>query len=274
MGSYKCVFCDLDGTLLNSHSEITVQNRKAIEQLKKRGKQFIIATGRHDLIAKKYHYELELSTPMIACNGALIKDIKNDKVLFMKPIESRLANEFLNYCKCNKLEHLVYTYDAIYYSKDSKRINFIIDYNKSVKKELRAPLFRIEDFKGNKEIIKFLIIDDDKSMIEKLNNDVNTDNSLTIVSSGETLIDIMNKGISKGDAVSALSNYLNIDLKETVVLGDNHNDLSMFNVAGLSIAVDNAEKLLKQAADYITLSNDESGVSHALYEFVLPKKDL
>ena len=111
---------------------------------------------------------------------------------------------------------------------------------------MRAPLFRIEDFKGNKEIIKFLIIDDDKSMIEKLNNDVNTDNSLTIVSSGETLIDIMNKGISKGDAVSALSNYLNIDLKETVVLGDNHNDLSMFNVAGLSIAVDNAEKLLKQ----------------------------
>ncbi len=121
----------------------------------------------------------------------------------------------------------------------------------------------------NQDIIKVLITSQDDHILEKLNEGINKEGRLTIVRSEKGLIDIMNSGISKGGALVTLAEHLNMDLKDTVVFGDNYNDISMFKVAGLSIAVANAEEDLKQAADYITLSNDESGVGHAIYKYVL-----
>ena len=264
------IVCDLDGTLLNSAKEITDENRKAIELLNAKGKQVIIATGRHDLIANKYFYELELTTPIIACNGALIKDIRSGKVLYMKVIKPAVALKVLDFCENNKLDYLVYTPKAIYYSENSKRITIVREYNNSVKKELQAPTYSVKALDvSNEDIIKILIISKDEKLSGKLNENFNKDGSLTIVSSEKSLIDIMSWGISKGNALMVLSEYLDMDLEDTVVFGDNHNDISMFKVAGLSIAVANAEEELKQAATHITLSNDESGVSHAIYKYIL-----
>ena len=76
---FKWIVCDLDETLLNSSKKITAENRKAIELLKTNGKLVTIATGRHDLVAKKYFYELGLTTynSMWWCLG---KDIKSSRV--------------------------------------------------------------------------------------------------------------------------------------------------------------------------------------------------
>ncbi|MDD4569653.1 MAG: Cof-type HAD-IIB family hydrolase [Tepidanaerobacteraceae bacterium] len=268
--NYKWFVFDLDGTLLNNAGEITDENRKAIALLKAQGKQVIIATGRHDLIANKYLYELGLTAPIIACNGALIKDVRSDKVLYMKVIEQVVALKFLAYCERNQLDYLVYTPKAIYYSENSQRINLVREYNNNVKKELQAPNYSVKALDASKQaIIKILVMNQDKHILEKLNKDINKDGSLTIVASGKGLIDIMNSGISKGNALIALSEHWDMNLEDTVVFGDNHNDISMFKVAGLSIAVANAEEELKKAANYVTMSNDESGVSYAIYKYVL-----
>ncbi|WP_296970225.1 Cof-type HAD-IIB family hydrolase [Tepidanaerobacter sp. EBM-38] len=270
---YKWIVCDLDGTLLNAAGEITDENRKAIEILKAKGKEVIIATGRHDLIANKYLYELDLATPIIACNGALIKDVLTGEILYMKTMEPDIAAKLVDYCKDNRLDYLVYTPEGIYYSENSKRINLVREYNMSVKKELQAQSYSVKDLDiSNQDIIKVLINDQDKHILERLNKDINTDNSLAIVSSGRGLIDIMSWGVSKGNALITLSKHLDIDFEEIVVFGDNHNDISMFEVAGLSIAVDNAEEELKKVADYVTLSNDMSGVGYAIYKYVLNKE--
>ncbi len=270
MQDYKWIVCDLDCTLLNSAKEITDENRNAIGLLKKKGKQVIIATGRLDLISNKYVDELGLMTPIIACNGALIKDIHNDKVLYMKCIKPVVASDVLDFCEKNQLDYLVYTPKTIYYSENSKRINFIREYNNNVKKELQVPNYSVKALDIlNQDIIKVLITSQDDHILEKLNEGINKEGRLTIVRSEKGLIDIMNSGISKGGALVTLAEHLNMDLKDTVVFGDNYNDISMFKVAGLSIAVANAEEDLKQAADYITLSNDESGVGHAIYKYVL-----
>lgn len=270
MKNYKWFVFDLDGTLLNNAGEITDENRKAIALLKAQGKQVIIATGRHDLIANKYLYELGLTAPIIACNGALIKDVRSDKVLYMKVIEQVVALKFLAYCERNQLDYLVYTPKAIYYSENSQRINLVREYNNNVKKELQAPNYSVKALDASKQaIIKILVMNQDKHILEKLNKDINKDGSLTIVASGKGLIDIMNSGISKGNALIALSEHWDMNLEDTVVFGDNHNDISMFKVAGLSIAVANAEEELKKAANYVTMSNDESGVSYAIYKYVL-----
>lgn len=262
---YKLVVCDLDGTLLNSADEISQENRKAVKMLKDAGIEFAIATGRHDLIAAKYIYDLDLKTPLIACNGALIKDVRQKKVLYKKIIPSNIAARVIDYCKTNHFDYLVYTPDAIYYSENSERINVVKEYNKSVQEELQAKTLDIRDLDIlRNEIIKMLIANQEEQIIQKLNNDINRDNSLTIVSSGKGLIDIMRSGASKGNAVLILCGMLGVLPKETVVFGDSHNDISMFEVAGLAIAPENAEEEVKKTADYVTLSNDMSGVAHAI----------
>ena len=267
---YKWVVFDLDGTLLNSAKELTDEVRQAISMLTANDKQVFIATGRHALIASKYIYDLDLNTPLIACNGALIMDIRNEQILHMKLIKPDIALKVVSYCRQNQLDFLVYVPKAIYYSENSKRVNVIIKYNNSVEEKLRAPLYSAESLDVlNEDIIKILIRTDDDNLIKKLNEDVNKDGSLTIVQSEENLFDIMASGVSKGAGLSILAKHFGIYLERTVVFGDNYNDISMFELAGMSIAMGNAEEELKRIADYITLSKDESGVSRAIYKYIL-----
>jgi len=268
---YKWVVFDLDGTLLDSRKEITDKDREAIDRLKAIGIEVIIATGRHSSNSSKYIYDLGITAPIIACNGALIRDVRKDLTLRALEMDSDVALNVIEYCKQTQLDFLVYTSNAIFYSDNSERINVIKAYNESVKDEkLRAPIYRINTLDVSRQnIIKVLVRSNEYNVYANLREYVNKDGRLTIVKSDNDLIDIMTEGVSKGDGLKFLAQYLEMDLKRTVVIGDNHNDISMFEVAGLSIAMGNADDELKRIADYITLSNDESGVSHAIYKYIL-----
>ena len=81
-------------------------------------------------------------------------------------------------------------------------------------------------------------------------------------------IDVMKKGCSKKNAIYFLADKLNIKKEEIIVMGDGSNDLSMFECAGLKIAMENAEEKLKEKADFITASNNDNGVARAIQKFV------
>ena len=81
-------------------------------------------------------------------------------------------------------------------------------------------------------------------------------------------IDIMKKGCSKKNAIHILANKLGIKQEEIIVMGDGGNDISMFECAGLKIAMANAEKILKEKADFITSSNNDNGVAKAIQKFI------
>lgn len=70
----KLIACDMDGTLLQDDKHISEENRKAVARLKEAGIQFVIATGRHDSMVKTYLDELEIETPVISCNGGMVRD--------------------------------------------------------------------------------------------------------------------------------------------------------------------------------------------------------
>lgn len=75
-------------------------------------------------------------------------------------------------------------------------------------------------------------------------------------------LDITNNGVSKGNSIKILLNYLGLMKKDSIAIGDGINDLSMFEVVGTKVAMGNADSFLKENADYITLSNDENGVAY------------
>ena len=269
---YKLVVSDLDGTLLNSKKEVSNKNQRAIEALRERGIFFAIATGRSDLLTRRYISELDITTPIITCNGGIIKDMHKDEIIHKQLLPLPKALEVIEYCKTQQWDYLVYTPEIIYYTEKSIRIEFIREYNRNVTEDLRVPIQPIGELlkKEKEQILKILIRNEDESaVLQKLGDNLNKDHRFAMVSSGTGLIDIMTTGVSKGNATRVLAKYLGVDLAETVVLGDKHNDMSMFEVAGLSVAMENAEEELKKAADVVTLSNDASGFCDAIYKYVL-----
>ena len=79
----------------------------------------------------------------------------------------------------------------------------------------------------------------------------------------------MNKNCSKSSALKALCSYLGISQNEVIAFGDGDNDIDMLQFAGVGVAMGNASDYVKSKADYITLSNEENGVAHTLYETIL-----
>ena len=151
---YKLVVSDLDGTLLNSDKEVSNKNRRAIEALRERGIFFAIATGRSDLLTKRYISELDITTPVIACNGGLIKDMHKDEIIHRQLIPMPVALAVIDYCNAKQWDYLVYTPEIIYYTEKSSRMEFIREYNRSVIEDLKVSIRPISELlKEEKEQI-------------------------------------------------------------------------------------------------------------------------
>ena len=90
-----------------------------------------------------------------------------------------------------------------------------------------------------------------------------------VSSSFRNNLEINAMGADKGSALLRLANHLGIGRTETMAFGDGENDLSMIECAGFGVAMENGEEVVKAAADYITITNNEAGVAKAIRQFVL-----
>ena len=90
-----------------------------------------------------------------------------------------------------------------------------------------------------------------------------------VVSSRFDNFEAMNKGVSKGNAVTILAEHYGIAREQIICIGDSENDLSMIKYAGLGVAMGNADQEVKAAAHYITDSNNCDGVARVIEKFVL-----
>lgn len=82
-------------------------------------------------------------------------------------------------------------------------------------------------------------------------------------------LELVPKGIDKAQSLAVLLKEINMTKDEMIAIGDGFNDLSMIQFAGLGVAMANAQDIVKESADYITLSNEEDGVAHVVRKFIL-----
>jgi Cof subfamily protein (haloacid dehalogenase superfamily) len=266
----ECCVCDIDGTLLTSARDLNAATIQAIGQLRERNIRVILATGRSDLFVKDLVERLGLSGPVISCNGGMIRQNSTGEVLFSKHLPAVTAGAIAGYCLEKKYDVVAYTADCLYFRKDSERIHFFRQYNAKVRPAFRIPMREMaepEDVPLGK-VIKFFLGNLEEQQIAGLLEIYRTA-EVTMVSSESKALDIMAKDISKGAALAFLAKRLNINLAKTAVFGDHYNDISMLEVAGLSIAVANAPAAVQQAAMHVTLSNDADGVAHAIHKYIL-----
>ena len=265
-----CV-CDLDGTLLDSHGHLGRENILALQQLMDKGVEVILATGRTDLFVRGFVETLGVRQPVISCNGGMIRNVATGETVLIRPIGSEKSAKVANYCLKSHRDTLVYTSDQIFFFRGSRKISSYNRYNTEVEAAFQIPLreiARVEDLPLS-DVLKFFISGIDPEIAAAIGQEINAGDELYMVQSMQDVLDIMAKGVSKGNALVFLADKIGMNLARTAVFGDNHNDLSMMSLAGCPIAVANAEPEVRKAARFIAPSNDESGVAYAIHNYIL-----
>lgn len=265
--------CDMDGTLLNSKGLISVKNEAALKKLQDKGVEIIIASGRTDLMMKQYIDQLNLRGHIICCNGAIVKNIKSNEIVYSKMMDKETANYIIEFLFKNNLDFLVYTEDVVFSNKGNSRAKHFEEINESLPEHLRTPIryFVLDNMNitDNREIIKILLVENNEKLRDFVSNHLKKFSNISTVSSAKGLLDIWASKISKGSAVKVLAEKLGVNLEQVIAFGDNYNDVELFEAVGIPIAMENSVEEIKSLAKYTTLNNDDDGIAYAIDNFII-----
>lgn len=269
----KWCVCDMDGTLLNSNGLISVKNEAALKKLQDKGVEIIIASGRTDLTMKQYINQLNISGHIICCNGAIIKNINRNEIVYSKMMDKETTNYIVEFFFKNNLDFLVYTEQVIFSNKGNPRAKYFEELNETLPADFRTPI-RYFDLNSmniidNIDIIKILLVESDEKVSDFVSNHLKKFSDISVVSSAKGLLDIWASNISKGSAVKVLAEKLGVNLEHVIAFGDNYNDVELFEAVGIPIAMGNAVEQIKSVAKYITLTNDDDGIAYAIDNFII-----
>lgn len=275
---YKLICIDMDGTLLdNSAKNIPNENLEAIKLATEKGVKVAITTGRLFTSAKYFSDLIGVKTPVIASNGAYIREKDSDKVIAKFLLGEDNINAILDIVKDYDIRIFFNTVDTVITNKDVMPGNAYMEMNKDLPEEMRVKFLIDSDLKNtavrNKnEILKCICINENNLRnIEEIKMRLKKIDTIEVVSSNHNNFEIMNKGVSKGKAVETLAKEYGILKDEVIAIGDGENDLSMISYAGLGVAMGNSSDYIKEHADYVTDTNVNGGVGKVIKKFVLNK---
>lgn len=267
---YRLIVSDLDGTLLRDNHTISDYTKAVIHKASEQGVDFMLATGRIFGGARLFAKELNLNTPILACNGALIKEA-GGKLLYGRPIREETLKEIYRLlAERNKYFHS-YGEESFYTKSFSDYATSFYAFNNALPEEDRFPVVEIDPMElvGKDAIYKVLARCEGEEARKELYGMLSGIAGASVTVSWHNAFDILADQVSKAAAIDRYAKEKGIRQSEIICIGDNYNDLDMLQYAGLGIAVDNGVETLKKAADYVTGGNNEDGAARAIEKFVL-----
>jgi Cof subfamily protein (haloacid dehalogenase superfamily) len=277
---YKMLVTDMDCTLLNKEKKVSDRNREAVRKAIEKGVHMVLATGRIYTSARVYARLLGVSTPIIASNGAIIREAAynnpedTEKTIFKDTLRVDTVNEMIKLSRKYGVFCHFFTEDTIYAEKLVNVSLRYTEWNKFLGSDDQVKIRIVDDIEkaleGNKpDILKAVVVDGDSEKLQLLRNDIEGTGIVSVSQSMKDNIEVMNKGVTKGNAVKMLAQMYGIQREEIIAIGDNENDMSMIEYAGLGIAMGNAEESLKKVAEHITGDYQEDGVAEAIERYIL-----
>ena len=268
----KLIAADLDETLLKTDKHVGGFTAKKIHKFTNKGHYFVCATGRNYISIQNTLKEVgnfdKPDTYTISLNGAVVTENKNNKILYSQPMDFELVNKIYKLGITLDVCIHVYTTDKVYaYNMNDGERDFLNG---------RMEVIEINDtnidFLKGTDIIKILFENTNyeylRSIEAKLEPSIVSKVDLSY--SSNRYFEFNKKGINKGNGLRFLCEYLHIDIKDTMAIGDNFNDLSMLKAAGLGIGVKNTHKDMQDEVDILLdYTNDEDGVGHAIEIYAL-----
>lgn len=269
MSKYDIIVLDLDGTLTDSQKVITSKTKEALMMAQCMGKKVVLASGRPTGGVTALADELRLDEFggfVLSFNGAHIINYATGEVVYDKTVPRDLTEPIYQEAIAGKLGIVTYTdSELILGTKED-------EYTILESKINQMPLREVDNFT---EIVcfpvnKFLLTGEPKKVIaaQKHMRKVFGDR-LNIFRSEPYFLEMMPQNIDKAYSLGILLDHLKTDRTHMICCGDGFNDRSMIQMAGLGVAMANAQEEVKEAADYVTSSNDEDGIAEVINKFMM-----
>ncbi len=247
---------DLDGTLLRADKTISPENKQAISYFMEEGGIFTFMTGRIPTGAEPILKQFTPNAPYGCINGGgIYDDVKKEMLWFLSLSQDVMELVETVDKELPEVGIEVNTADKIYFCKKSPS-------TEKHRTDENFPDLTCHYREVTEPIAKILFAGDEM-YIEPLAHLLHSHpraKEFDFVRSDKEYYEILPKGATKGNALKRLAEILKIDLSHTIAAGDNDNDISLLQAAGIGVAVANASNGAKAAADFITVSNEEHAI--------------
>ena len=245
----KYIFLDLDGTIIDHKSNsVPKSTKETVRKLKENGHEIIISTGRPPSLFYNIDKELEIDS-YIASNGRIV--VYKGQSILNQAIDKEVVKQLVKVAKEDNIDLAFesatdYVLNTHFTNLPAKFSDVFHIHHPEVK----------EDYHLDNDIYQMILFynKDDYKKYENLFP------TLSFHYSNEYGIDINEKGGMKDIGVRAIVEYLDIDIKDTIAVGDGFNDVSMIEYAHIGVAMGNAYEHLKEVADITTDAVDKDGI--------------
>ncbi|KAL5786292.1 hypothetical protein ACOSQ2_008684 [Xanthoceras sorbifolium] len=271
---FSYIFCDMDGTLLNSKSQITLTTAKALKEALSRGVKVVIATGKARPAAINVLKMVDLagrggiiseSSPGVFLQGLLVYG-RQGREIFRRNLEPDVCREACMYSWEHKVPLIAFSEGRCLTLFDHP----LVDSLHTVYHEPKAEVMpSAQHLLAAADIQKLIFLGTAEGVATTLRPywSEATKDRANVVQAIPDMLEIVPLGTSKGSGVRMLLDHLGVTTKEIMAIGDGENDIEMLELASLGIALSNGAEKTKAVANVIGASNDEDGVADAIYRY-------
>lgn len=264
MTDIKLVAVDIDGTILHDDKSIDRGLLTVINKLEERGIAFTYITGRNVYSATALQKDLPFRYPFAINNGAAVLSPENE-TLASYPIDSALNRALLTKVAQSNIPFLAYAADElIYFGSNPILDSFRLFLGSKLPVSYYDAIRDYKDLSFFKILVDGLDSDDFAAFIAAFKNDFP---ELILSKNEGSLYVATSPQATKGQALTRICNELGIDLQESMVIGDNHNDESMLKACGTAVVMENSEEVIFPLADIVIGENNTDAVSRFLNEY-------
>lgn len=272
----RLLVLDIDGTIAGGSNQVSPVVLETIRQVQQRGIQVAIATGRMYQSAVRFHQAVGSTLPLMAYQGALIKDPHRQTLVRHTPLPRPLLLELLAFLQPLEAQQALSIH---LYIDDQLHVRAIIDDTEAyaarsgVKPVAVGDLAQLLRQNQTLTTTKLLALSADTSLIleilDRLGQRYRID-ELYLTRSVDTFFEATHPLANKGEAVRYLAeNLLDLQADQVMTIGDNFNDLEMIRYGGIGVAMGDAPAPVKAAADWVAPGVEQDGVAVALQQFLL-----
>jgi hydroxymethylpyrimidine pyrophosphatase-like HAD family hydrolase len=267
---------DIDGTLLRSDKTLSPRTRDALEQARRSGVRLVLVTGRRYPSARRVADDLGGGLPLVLHNGALV--VEGEEILRCRPLPREVALRAIRVGRAAHVEPVVHSgvrgegrllvergarpsrMVSYYLERSSGDVVLVDDLIAAVAAEDPIQVM----FGGSRPEMEPLV----PLLTGELAGQARIERTV-YPATGVVLIDVLEPGVGKAEAIAFLQGRWGIAARETLAIGDNWNDREMVMAAGVGFVMGNADPELLALGLPALPSNDEDGVARAIEEHVL-----
>ena len=277
----RALVLDLDGTLLNSKSEINPKTKETLLKLQQEGLHVILASGRPTPSVLNIAQELELDKyngHIITFNGAHVMNFATKETLFEQPLSVASSIEILAHLDTFNVAPMICIDDMMYVEDVYAGI---IDFKGGkynvIEHEARSGKYKICEVDSlktfvHKPLYKVLVtgeVADLDRHLESIKHPFK--DKYTINKSADFFIELTDFNVDKARALQHVLDVFDLKQEHVMAIGDGMNDVTLLEFAAIGVVMGNAPKAVQKYGNYITDTNDNDGIVKAVHHFNLLK---